>query len=185
LRGLEARAPIPRVDAEPVELVDLAPTLIEATGAPLAGGVWMQGSTLTPRLRGHRAARAGKPGPDAASHSGYAFSEAGYELDNQWEKIVRDERFKLIYATRFADQRWLGGEGVPFVLYDLEHDPGETRNVAGDFPADLDRLKRTLWQWMQAPHFEVATEPPGEECKDQHPLDPRSEQLLKSLGYLR
>jgi arylsulfatase A-like enzyme len=185
----------PHVDAEPVELVDLAPTLIEATGVPLAGGAWMQGHTLTPRLRGHRVERAAKPGPpgrqpplpftDAARHPGYAFSEAGYELDNQWEKVVRDERFKLIYASRFADQRWLAGEGVQFVLYDLRNDPGETRNAAADFPADLERLKRVLWQWMQAPHFEVATEPPGEDCKEQRPLDPRSEQLLKSLGYLK
>jgi arylsulfatase A-like enzyme len=185
----------PRVDADPVELLDLAPTLIEATGVPLAGGAWMQGHSLTPRLRGHREPRAAKPAgasspstpADGPGHPGYAFSEAGYELDNQWEKIVRDDRFKLIYAQRFADQRWLAGagEGVQFVLYDLQNDPGETRNVAALFPDDLRRLKITLWKWMQAPHFEVATEPPGEECTDQRPLDPRSEQLLRSLGYLR
>jgi arylsulfatase A-like enzyme len=176
----------PRVDRDPVEMLDLAPTLIEATGAPLANGVWMQGHTLTGRLRGEHEVRTEKPGPDAVSHPGYAFSEAGYEQDNQWEKIVRDERFKLIFADRLADQRWLagGGDGVRFVLYDLKNDPTETTNVAAQFPKDLERLKRALWQWMQAPHFEVLTEPPSEDCKEQRTLDPKSEQLLRSLGYL-
>lgn len=175
----------PRVDRAPVELIDLAPSLIEATGVPLSGGVWMQGRSLTPRLRGQPVERAARPGPDAASHAGYAFSEAGTELNNQWEKIVRDERFKLIYAQRLADQRWLAGEGVQFVLYDLANDAGETRNAAGQFPRDLDRLKRVLWQWEHAPRFEVMTEPPSQECGEVRTMDPRSKELLRSLGYLR
>jgi arylsulfatase A-like enzyme len=175
----------PRVDPDAAELIDLAPTLIEATGVPLVGGSWMQGRSLTPRLRGEPLLRSATPEP--LNHPGYAFSEAGYEQDNQWEKIVRDERFKLIYAQRLADQRWLagGGDNVRFVLYDLLHDPGESENVASRFPQDLDRLKRVLWNWMQAPHFEALTEPPSEDCKEQRPLDPKSEQLLRSLGYLR
>jgi arylsulfatase A-like enzyme len=174
----------PHVDSRPVELIDLAPTLIEATGVPLAGGAWMQGHTLTARLRETAGAPVAAPAAQAPPPI-YAFSEAGYELDNQWEKIVQDDRFKLIFAQRLADQRWLGGEGVRFVLYDLLHDPGETTNVADRSPQDLARLQRVLWQWMQAPHFEAMTEPAEKECKEQRPLDPKSVELLRSLGYLR
>jgi arylsulfatase len=174
----------PRVDRDPVELIDLAPTLIEATGVPLAGGAWMQGRTLTPRLRGQPEPAAAAPGPAPASHAGYAFSEAGIEQDNRWEKIVRDRRFKLIFAQMLSDQRWLGGEGVRFVLYDLAHDPAETRNVAARFPQDLLRLERALARWEHAPRFDLTTEPPGEECREQRALDPKSEALLRSLGYL-
>ncbi|HEY6321453.1 MAG TPA: sulfatase, partial [Thermoanaerobaculia bacterium] len=41
-----------RVDRQPVELLDLAPTLLEAAGASLPGGAWKQGHSLTRRLRG-------------------------------------------------------------------------------------------------------------------------------------
>jgi len=165
----------PRVDREPAELIDLAPTLIEATGLPLANGAWMQGRTLTPRLRGLES---------GAKDPIYAYSEAGYELNNHWLKVVRDRRFKLVFAEMLRDQRWIGGEGVKFVLYDLLNDPGETKNVADRFPEDLERLKRALWKWEKAPHFEVMTEPPSEECKDQRQMDPKTVELLHSLGYL-
>src|SRR6185295_18001663 len=115
----------PRVDREPAELIDLAPTLIEATGLPLANGAWMQGRTLTPRLRGLES---------GAKDPIYAYSEAGYGLNNHWLKVVRDRRFKLVFAEMLRDQRWIGGEGVKFVLYDLLNDPGETKNVADRFP---------------------------------------------------
>src|SRR6185295_17420802 len=130
---------------------------------------------LTPRLRGLES---------GAKDPIYAYSEAGYELNNHWLKVVRDRRFKLVFAEMLRDQRWIGGEGVKFVLYDLLNDPGETKNVADRFPEDLERLKRALWKWEKAPHFEVMTEPPSEECKDQRQMDPKTVELLHSLGYL-
>ncbi|MDP9122321.1 MAG: sulfatase-like hydrolase/transferase [Acidobacteriota bacterium] len=174
----------PGVDRSPAELIDLAPTLIEATGAPLGNGVWMQGQSLTPRLRGRSAPRARQAGPDAATHPGYAFSEAGTELNNHWQKIVRDQRFKLIYAQMLPDQRWLGGEGVQFILYDLVNDPLETKNVAAQFPQEVERLKRVLWQWEHAPRFDVMTKPSNEGCSEQRPMDPKTIEQLYSLGYL-
>jgi arylsulfatase A-like enzyme len=202
----------PRVDRQPVELLDLAPTLLEAAGAELPGGAWKQGHSLTPRLRGLPAtgrppAAAGAPGapevpgepapgalaaqgePGAAAGGGrqaLAFSEAGWETNGKWQKAVRDGRFKLLYAQTYHEQRWIGGEGVKFALYDLAADPLETRNVADRFPAERERLKRALWAWNLAPKLDVETGAASAACgSDQkREIDPQTRALLHSLGYL-
>ena len=165
----------PRVIHEPVELIHLAPTILEAAGVALPDGAWMQGRSLTPRLLGQR------PPVDEDGHI-YAYSEAGYEVANKWQKIVRDERFKLIYAQTRPEQRWIGGEGVRFVLYDLENDPGESKNVVELFPEDATRLKRKLALWDHAPAFPVYTDP--QTCGGERDADRQTIELLKSLGYM-
>jgi arylsulfatase A-like enzyme len=192
----------PRVDRQPVELLDLAPTLLEAAGLHLPGGAWKQGHSLTPRLRGLAPASSGAAGAMATAGSfgaagtahatsppgaaRYAFSEAGWETNNKWQKAVRDGRFKLLVAQTYHEQRWIAGEGVKFALYDLAADPLETRNVADRFPADLERLKRALWAWDQAPKLDVETDPPTAACVpgQQKDIDPQTRALLHSLGYL-
>jgi arylsulfatase len=171
----------PRVDRQPVELLDLAPTLLEAAGANLPGGAWKQGHSLTPRLRGLAPA-----GPVAAATAGpLAFSEAGWETNNKWQKVVRDGRFKLLVAQTYHEQRWIAGEGIEFALYDLAADPLETHNVADRYPADRDRLKRALWAWDHAPKLDVETDPPTAACRPgQQQIDPQTRALLHSLGYL-
>ena len=163
----------PRVDPRPVELIDLAPTLLEAAGVELSGGVWRQGRSLLPRLFGETT--------DATDD--LVFSEAGYETRGKWQKIVRDGHFKLVYAQTRPEQRWIGGPGVRFTLYDLASDPGETVNVAAEHPAEVERLTRALWAWDRAPRFEVEVEPPSAECEER-PMEKETEELLRSLGYL-
>ena len=204
----------PRVDRQPVELLDLAPTLLEAAGVGLPGGIWKQGHSLTSRLRGlpqaARPALAGDAGGtggsgaaggagaaeaanDGAGLSGataatgpLAFSEAGWETNNKWQKAVRDGRFKLLVAQTYHEQRWIAGEGIEFALYDLAADPLETQNVADRHPAELERLKRALWAWDRAPKLDVETDTPTATCRpgQQKQIDPQTRALLHSLGYL-
>ena len=181
----------PRVDTDPVEVLDLLPTLLEAAGGSVPPGLPLQGRSLTPRLRGIETP---PPAADTAEGEawsrppGLAFAEAGWETDNKWQKVVRDRRFKLIFAQTRPEQRWIGGEGVRFTLYDLENDPGETKNVADRFPDDLERLKKELWAWDRAPRFDAETDtqiPPT--CAEQagREMDDETRALLKSLGYLQ
>jgi arylsulfatase A-like enzyme len=172
----------PRFDEAPVELLHLAPTLLETAGMALEDGVWMQGRSLWRRLRGAPA-----PGEDqelapAASH--LAFAEAGWEAHGKWQKVVRDARFKLIYAQTRPEQQWIGGPGVRFTLFDLENDPGETENVAERFPEDTERLTRELWAWDRAEPFPVTVEPHAAACAEERSMTDETAEVLKALGYL-
>jgi arylsulfatase A-like enzyme len=91
-----------------IELVDLAPTLLEAAELPIYAG--MQGKSLWPVLRG-----------ETDAHRDDVFCEA-YESKtggSGYSVMVRDERYKLVmYATP--------GDGE---LYDLSADPRERHNL--------------------------------------------------------
>lgn len=181
----------PGVDPAPVELIHLAPTLLEAAGVELSEGTWMQGRTLTPRLR---AAAGGSSAPpvaadevaadEVAAAPPIAFSEAGWEAHNKWQKIARGERYKLIYAQTRPEQQWIGGTGVRFTLYDLREDPGETVNVAERHPEILEELQRELAAWERAERFPVAVEPAAAACGDQRTMEDETRKVLESLGYL-
>ncbi len=164
----------PRVETAPVELIHVAPTILAAAGVPLGDGRWMQGSSLFESLAG---------GAPANGHP-YAFAEAGVSKNRNWQKVVRDDRFKLILAPDWAAQRWVTGKkGDSFVLYDLENDPQETVNAAAEFPEDTTRLKRALHGWWNAEAFEVRRDaaPAG---TTQEGMDEATREQLKALGYL-
>jgi len=161
-----------RRDASPVELIDLAPTLLALAGKELPGGRWAQGASLLPRLRA----------TSEVSEPHLSFSESGYGQNRHWLHVVRDARFKLVYAPMERDQRWVGGVGKEFVLFDLEEDPGETRDVAAEHPEVFDRLKRALWSWYRAPAFPVASE--AATCGEDRAVDRETEEQLRALGYL-
>jgi len=163
-----------KVVPEPVELIHLAPTILEAAGVPLEDGRWMQGRSLLPRLL------AESHPPERPS---YAYSEAGNTTNRKWQKVVRDQRFKLIHVVDRKDQRWIGGLGQRFALFDLKNDPEETVNVAEQHPREFKRLKRALHHWWNEEAFAVRVDPPG--ADEPRELDEKTRQQLRALGYLR
>ncbi len=160
----------PGRNGAPAQLIDLAPTLLELAGVPLDGGAWMQGRSLLPRLRG-------RPG-----ESHYAYAEAGYATDGRWQKAITDGRYKLIYASHAHDQRFLGGRGQPFLLYDLAEDPGELRDLAREREGDRARLEQALFAWWQPDSFPVLVD---EEEGEAPGLSLETRQQLQALGYLQ
>ncbi len=95
-----------------VELVDLAPTLLDLVGAPIPPA--MRGRSLLPRIEG-------KPLPPAPIFSEMMPATA---WPHQAAMMV-DGDHKIIH--RISDRRW--------ELYDLKRDPGEKTNLAAN-PAD-------------------------------------------------
>ena len=157
----------PGVVEEPVELIDLAPTLLQFAGLEIDGERWQAGRSLLPRLLGQ----------EPESTPAVAFSEAGYAERARWQRAVQDGRFKLVVAPHPKARRWYPGEGQ-FVLYDLDQDPGETADVSAAFPDDRQRLRGELTAWLRAAgpteRAPTAEEAMNEETREQ----------LRALGYL-
>jgi len=134
-----------RTYEELIEMVDLAPTLLELAGAPVP--VNMQGRSFAALVTGGAgyAARtevfAENIIPEVINSMGM-FYERGQGVGGVRHpdaKMVRTRRWKLNY--------YVGNGGE---LYDLEQDPGETRNLYGDPEhQELVRdLKGKVLDWM-------------------------------------
>jgi arylsulfatase A-like enzyme len=97
-----------------VELVDLAPTLLEAAGQPVHAG--MQGRSLWPLLAGDAADY--EPRTDVyCEHYGTTHHKPGQT--GAYATMVRTERYKLValHGEKFGE------------LYDLQRDSRETHNL--------------------------------------------------------
>jgi arylsulfatase A-like enzyme len=107
-----------------VELLDLAPTLLDAAGLPRCAG--MQGHSLWPMLNGHA---------DLGHHRDDVYCEhynaKGGIPSKPFCTMVRDQRWKLV-AFHGTDQ----GE-----LYNLQTDPSETRNLWADQASQADKVR--------------------------------------------
>lgn len=159
----------PRHATSIVRDVDLAPTLYALTNvAPPAD---LDGQSLVPALTGQSIPRAlafaetglwftedipGLPGDLRLPYPGIArLTEVDTKHADEVvlrsslrpltivakHRMVRDERYKLVYVPARGGVRWL--------LYDTLEDPGETRDVARDHPEVLARMQAELWTWMR------------------------------------
>ena len=119
-----------------VELLDVGRTLNELCG--VTPHRLDQGHSLLPVLSGAQTA-----------HRATVYAEMGCD------RMLRDERYKLVWGDPSLDTRKLGRLHLdkpvnippsPAALYDLQEDPHELRNLAGlpEYQATLQRLQEQL-----------------------------------------
>lgn len=118
-RGL----PAGRVDGAAAH-IDLMPTLLAACGVPAPDGVAFDGRNLLPQLRREA------PWPDRA-------------LYFQWHRGDAPELFRNCAAVSGRYKLVEGRE-----LYDLQTDPAEARDLAGDLPDVLARMREDCAAWF-------------------------------------
>jgi arylsulfatase A-like enzyme len=135
---------------ERVELIDLMPTLLDLLG--IADPAGLQGESFRPLLEGRRAGWTEKP----------AFGE----LDGGGKRTVYMSGLKLI----------VNAEGAGEELYQLDRDPGEKQNLAGEVVAP--GLRVLLADW------EKRTRRAGENVRPgRSPLSPQQREAFRNLGY--
>lgn len=143
-----------------VENLGIAPTVLDAVGIRQPAS--FRGTTLLTDT----------PGSDAA------FFEQGKLFSG-----VRSGSFKWIDGRGFMDDpRFIDSnlrklrEEPPLALYDLDTDPGESRNLVTDRPEDADALQRRLSGWEADPVD------PARQAEDRE-VDPEMRERLRALGY--
>ncbi len=140
----------PGSSAEVVSLVDVAPTVLEAVGSAFSGSV--DGTSLWPAL-------AGGPLPGARTVG------AQWNFHGPKQSAVLAWPFKLIVGGSQRRQ-----------LFDLESDPGETRNLARENRARLRALDAEL--------DALLTQRMPAEGTVETDLEDRTRRQLEALGYV-
>ena len=125
---------------DPVQLVDLLPTVLAALGAPVPPGV--QGEPLQ-RVT-HSTVAEEHINPEFVAYYG--------EVYNRALRVFYDGPYKLITTSR--------GERS---LFNLAHDPGEADDLAGREPARAAAMEQRLEATMSAMETKVAAAPRGTE----------------------
>ena len=133
-------------DGRLVEAIDVLPTLIEATGGFPQPHI-LDGRSLKPLLRGETAC---DWRDHVVSEYDYAFMDARIALGTPprkcWLRMIFDGRFKCVFA-----------EGYRPMLFDLQEDPDEFRDLGGDPAHDATRarLEGLLLKWALQPRQRV------------------------------
>jgi len=164
--------PAARRVAEPVQLLDLMPTVLELAGIPAEGLV--QGQSVLPPARGLPFQRRGaimacrfphpsaRPGGFVPEYRTGAFAR----IDSHWKLIYRDQ------AEKAGMKR--------IELYDRRTDRREAQDVAARHPDVVARLMADLSQWIEAQKQVRKLLGPGGKAT----LDAQTLERLRSLGYL-
>ena len=137
--------------AQPVQHIDLVPTILDLIGAPRPDG--LRGRSLRPLL-----GRRGTSVPEQGIYSEALYSRYHFG----WSELtaLTDARLRFIRAPREE-------------LYDLDRDPDEQENLAGDRPRTVRDMRVALDQLLGG----RTIEPPSEVSEE-------VVQRLRSLGYV-
>jgi len=157
---------------EPVQLIDVMPTVLDLVGAQIPEVV--EGQSLGPLAKGQPFQRRGP-----VMTSRFADPEAkkiGYVPENRIDAVaLLDANWKLIYREKAKEV------GVSKVeLYDRRGDRAETKNIAAQNPQQVDRMMTEVGKWMEAQKQIRRLLGQGAKAT----LDKQTMDQLKSLGYL-
>jgi len=150
--GLDSTRRVPTA----VSNIDVFPTILELAGAPLSGAE--HGRSLTRFFTA-------SPTPAPTEH----FMESPHSLDIE-AMAVSDGRYKFVRSPGLSESTQL--------LFDLEADPGERRNLIEELPRQADRLERALVEHVV--DVEARRELIGVEHRA---ADPDVVEALQALGY--
>jgi hypothetical protein len=119
--------------------IDVLPTLLDACGVAKPEGLKLDGRSLLPLLKGQAT-----NWPDRTL---FIQSHRGDRPVLYHNFAARSQRWKLVHPSGFGRETF---EGEPkFELYDMDNDPLEQHDVAGEHPEIVAKMKQDYERWFQ------------------------------------
>jgi arylsulfatase A-like enzyme len=164
--------PVPRRVSEPVQLIDVMPTVLDLLGLKIPDVA--QGQSLAPFAKRQTFQRRG---PVMTSRYAHPYEEnVGFIPENHIDSVALiDGTWKLIYRP---DGKSVGLNRAE--LYEHRTDRGDTKNVAAQNPQQVGRMAIEIGQWMEKQ--KQIRSALGRSAKST--LDQETLEKLRSLGYL-
>lgn len=107
--------------------IDILPTLAELCHLTISSELKLDGTSLVPILKGKK---------DALRNRTLIVHSQRIETPEKWRKSsVMTERWRLVNQTE---------------LYDIQHDPGQTKNIASEFPGVVKYLSAEYEKWWES-----------------------------------
>jgi len=162
--------PTPRRVTEPVQLIDVMPTVLDLLGLKIPHMV--QGQSLAPFARGQAFERRGQ-----VMTSRFASPHAnGFVPENGTDTVgLVSANWKLLYRDKAKE---VGLNKVE--LYDRRGDRGETKDIAKEHPQEVERMMAEIGKWMEAEKLIKKSLTQGPKAA----MDAKTLERLRSLGYL-
>lgn len=163
--------PAPRRIAEPVQLIDVMPTVLDLLDVKIPEII--EGQSLAPLAKGQPFLRRA---PVMTSRYAHVGARVGGVPENRTDTFALLEAgWKLIYRDKGKEA------GINRVeLYDRRTDRAEKTNVAAQNPQQVERMMAEIAKWMDAQKQIKKLLGPGGKTT----LDPKTIEQLKSLGYI-
>jgi arylsulfatase A-like enzyme len=146
-----------------VRLVDILPTMLDALRLPIPAD--LDGVSLLPAI-------AGSSLPDLWAYGESGRDYVGVDPERFFpgvkgkQRMIRTNDWKLVRVARPA--------AAEYRLFDLEHDPGETRNVAAEHPDRVAELAKHLEPFLKL----------DEQAREERALTDQEREHLRQLGYM-
>ncbi len=119
--------------------IDLTPTLLDAAGVNPPKGLKLDGVSFLPDLLSKKSKTKNRH-IVLQTHRGNAPVPFHHFA-------IRNNRWKLLHPTGFGKEEMPAD--IPFELYDVRKDPGETTNLADEKPEMVQKLKKAYQQWLK------------------------------------
>ena len=159
----------PRRSSRVVELVDVAPTVLELAGLGLGDDA---AGTIQPPMSGSSLAQA--LARDASYPKRMAYAEASSGRRALVSSTDGESGDAVLHLLTFPGP-FLGVTGNPVELYVTSADPSQVQDVAAELPQAVDELQSRLQTIQHAARAAAA----------QEELDPELRRQLEALGYLQ
>jgi arylsulfatase A-like enzyme len=156
-----------RVRKAAVQLVDVFPTVLDAAGVPRERWPALDGYSLLgadPPAERPTIAEYMRPGDTLRNMT---------RLNPSFDPSRYDRRLRSI---QLGTLKLIVSDRDEVELYDLRADPGETRDLAGERPEEVERLRARLAAWTAEGSHLVETFTPE--------ADPEALEAIRELGYV-